>query len=514
MEQTTISSTLLPQADACRYTPPSAPCLIVIFGASGDLACRKILPSLYRLFLHGLLPRACAVLGCARTKFDDIEFRSHLRHGVEKSGADMSRWAEFSERLYYQDIVYEELTAYEPLSDAMARVSHFHQTGGNALFYLAIPPFLFEPVITLLGRTGLAREPEGSFRRIIVEKPFGSDLQSAVLLDRILSNYFREHQIYRIDHYLAKETVQNILAFRFSNAIFEPLWNSTYIEYIDICALETLGVENRAGYYEKAGVLRDMFQNHMLQLLSLVALEPPAQFLSEHVRSQKSRLFQELRPIALDNITDSIILGQYTEGVIDGQFVDSYRREQGVDPKSVTPTFAAMKVFIDNARWQGVPFYLTSGKRMNEQVTRIAVQFRDRPLPLFANGGGSSDGPNRLVFTIQPLEQISLGFRAKNPGPAMCLRHIDLEFTYGAEPGGAMGAYEKVLLDCMNGDQMLSLRQDSEELCWAFLTPLIEDCEHCIRTERLLHFYPAGSRGPAEAERIRQSKASPEHFIE
>ncbi len=297
--------------------------------------------------------------------------------------------------------------------------------------------------------------------------------------------------------------MQNILAFRFANAILRPLWSRKYIEYIDICALETLGIEHRAGYYEKAGVLRDMFQNHMLQLLSLVAMEPPAQFQTETVRTRKAAVFKALRPFALENITDHIVLGQYTEGAMDEHLVPGYRQEPGVDPQSLTPTFASMKVFVDNRRWQGVPFYLTSGKRMREKETKITVQFRDVSRSVFRNGMMSSIGPNRLTFSIQPQEKITLSFRAKNPGPVMCFRPIDLEFCYDSGKGDGFEAYEKVLIDCLNGDQMLSLRQDSEELCWAFLTPLIEDCEQCIRTERILHFYPAGSPGPAEAGKIR-----------
>ncbi|MBN2105904.1 MAG: glucose-6-phosphate dehydrogenase [Deltaproteobacteria bacterium] len=506
MTDTVFSTTLLPAEDACRFDPPTYPCLIVILGASGDLAGRKIIPSLYRLFLLHLLPRDFAVLGCSRTQLDSPLFRSRLQHSIEQAGADMSRWQEFSEKLYYQQLLYEERASFDALADAIARISDTHKTGANCLYYLALPPFLFETVITLLGQAGLAAEPSGAWRRIIVEKPFGSDLQSAMRLDAILSDCFQERQIFRIDHYLAKETVQNILAFRFANAILRPLWSRKYIEYIDICALETLGIEQRAGYYEKAGVLRDMFQNHMLQLLSLVAMEPPAQFQTETVRTRKAAVFKALRPFALENITDHIALGQYTEGAMDGHLVPGYRQEQGVDPQSLTPTFATMKVFVDNRRWQGVPFYLTSGKRMREKETKIIVQFRDVSRSLFKSDKMLCCGPNRLTFSIQPQEKITLSFRAKNPGPVMCFRPIDLEFCYAGDRGEGLEAYEKVLIDCLNGDQMLSLRQDSEELCWAFLTPLIQDCEQCIRTEQILHFYPAGSPGPAEAEKIRMNQ--------
>jgi glucose-6-phosphate 1-dehydrogenase len=503
MTDTVFSTIIKPAEDACRFDPPTDPCLIVILGASGDLTTRKIIPSLYRLYLLGSLPRDFALLGCARTQLDSPLFRSRLQQSVEQEGADMSRWLEFSDKLYYQQLLYEEKASFDALAEAIARISQTHRTGLNCLYYLALPPFLFETVITLLGQAGLAAEPDGAWRRIIVEKPFGSDLQSAMRLDAILSDCFQERQIYRIDHYLAKETVQNILAFRFANAILRPLWSRKYIEYIDICALETLGIENRAGYYEKAGVLRDMFQNHMLQLLSLVAMEPPAQFQTETVRTRKAAVFKAFRPFALENITDHIVLGQYTEGAMDGNLVPGYRQEPGVDPQSLTPTFASMKVFVDNRRWQGVPFYLTSGKRMREKETTITVQFRDVARSFFRKDMMSCCGPNRLTFSIQPQEKITLSFRAKNPGPVMCFRPIDLEFCYDSGKGDGFEAYEKVLIDCLNGDQMLSLRQDSEELCWAFLTPLIQDCEQCIRTEQILHFYPAGSQGPAEAGKIR-----------
>ena len=506
MIDTVFSTAILPAGDACRYDPPRDPCLIVILGASGDLTSRKIIPSLYQLFILGLLPRGCAVLGCARSKLDTAEFRSRMKQGVMEAGADMSRWIDFSEKLHYRDLVYEDKHSYSGLASAMEQISNAYQTGKNSLYYLSIPPFLFETVISMLGQAGLSRESEECWRRIIIEKPFGSDLQSAVRLDGILGNFFHEQQIYRIDHYLAKETVQNILAFRFANAILEPLWSRKYIESVDICALETLGVEHRAGYYEKAGVLRDMFQNHMLQLLSLVAMEPPAQFLSENIRSRKAKVFQALRPITAESINDQIVLGQYTEGALEGHLVQGYRGEPGVDPQSLTPTFACMKVFIDNKRWQGVPFYLTSGKRMGEKLTRITVQFKGMSRSVFKNGIMSSESPNRLTFSIQPREKIAISFRAKNPGPVMCLRPIDLEFCYDSDREGKIDAYEKVLIDCLKGDQMLSLRQDSEELCWAFLTPLIEDCEQCIRTESILHFYPAGSFGPVEAGKIRLNK--------
>jgi glucose-6-phosphate 1-dehydrogenase len=361
-------------------------------------------------------------------------------------------------------------------------------------------------VVNRTGQAGLSAEAgkDAGWSRIVVEKPFGSDLKTSLALDSVLQKNFSEHQIYRIDHYLAKETVQNILVFRFANSIFEPIWNRQYIDHVDICVAETLGVEHRAGYYEKAGVLRDMFQNHMMQLLALIAMEPPANFLPEMVRDEKAKLFKSLRPFDAGSIEDRVVLGQYAAGTVDGTRVPAYRDEPGVDSRSLTPTFARMKVFVDNWRWQGVPFNMMSGKRLAEKSTRISVQFKDVPHSIFRSIISDSISANRLTFVIQPEEKISLTFQAKSPGATVCLRPMNMEFSYGADMERILEAYEKVLIDCMLGDQMLFLRQDSEELCWSFFTPFIEDCEKCVDKARILHFYEAGTWGPEALNEIKK----------
>lgn len=485
----------------CSCQKPADPFALVIFGASGDLTYRKVMPALHKLFCADLLPESFYVVGCGRTDMSTEAFREKMHDAICAQGnCDLGLWKDFIRRLYYLPVMYDDFASYQGLRVNLASLDAAHNVIGNRLIYLAVPPFLFQTVIEMIGNSGLAEERaiDVSWPRIIVEKPFGTDLKSAVDLNHVLGRYFEERQIYRIDHYLAKETVQNILVFRFANAILEPVWSRQYVDRVEICAAETVGVEHRAGYYERAGVLRDMFQNHMLQLLSLVAMEPPAHFLADMVRDEKAKVFRSLRPFDGASIGDSILLGQYTRGLIGGASVCGYREEPGVDPLSLTPTYARLKVFIENWRWQGVPFYLMSGKRLKEKKTSIVVQFKDVPHSIFRNIISGDIASNRLVFEIQPSERIILSFQAKNPGATVCLKPINLEFNYAQEKERILDAYEKVLLDCLNGDQMLALRQDSEELCWSFLTPLIEDCERCIHKEKALRFYPAGTWGPEE----------------
>jgi glucose-6-phosphate 1-dehydrogenase len=357
----------------------------------------------------------------------------------------------------------------------------------------------------MLGEAGLSNEGEQGkgWARLVVEKPFGRDLESAMDLDRSLHEHFREHQIFRIDHYLAKETVQNISMLRFANAIFEPLWNRRYIDHVSIIALESLGVEHRAGYYEEAGVLRDMFQNHMMQLLALTALEPPSLFEADVVRDEKTKTYRSLRPFPVDDLQEYLVLGQYGAGRVEDRRVPAYRDEPGVDPQSLTPTFAMMKVFLDNWRWQGVPFYLTSGKRMARKVTGITIRFKEVPHSMFRNVIGSDIQANRLTLGIHPDEKISLVFQTKYPGAQVRLRSVNMDFNYHHNyEGPVLDSYGKVLLDCMIGDQMLFWRQDGVELCWGFLTPILSECEACADREQMLHFYEAGSWGPQDARKL------------
>jgi glucose-6-phosphate 1-dehydrogenase len=361
---------------------------------------------------------------------------------------------------------------------------------------------LYKEVARNLGETHLHVEnkQESGWSRIVVEKPFGYDLESAMDLDRSLHEYFREDQVFRIDHYLAKETVQNVLMFRFANTIFEPVWNRNYVDHVSITAAEKLGVEHRGGYYEEAGVLRDMFQNHMMQLLALTAMEAPSVFEADRVRDEKVKAYRSLRPFPVSDLKDYLVLGQYESGEIDGTKVSSYRNEKGVDSDSVTPTYAAMKLFLDNWRWQGVPFYLVSGKRLAEKKTEIAVQFKKVPHSMFRDILGEAIIANRLILGTYPEEKIIMTFQTKNPGALVSLRTVTMEFDYHQNyPGPRLEAYEKVLIDCMAGDQMLFWRQDGVELCWSFLTPIIKECDACVDEKRLLHFYKAGSWGPEAA---------------
>lgn len=496
-------------AGQCVVAEPADPCVIVIFGASGDLTERKLVPALFNLYLMGGLPDPFRILGCARTPMTDDQFRGKLKKSIEaRGGQPPARWEEFSGFLHYQSLDYTDDPSFRELARTLEELDSRAGTRGNRIFYLAIPPALYETVAAGIAGTGLTAEGEGGngWSRIVVEKPFGRDLESAVALDRSLHRGFDENRIFRIDHYLAKETVQNVLIFRFANSIFEPVWNRRYVEHVAITAAETLGVENRAGYYEEAGVLRDMFQNHMMQLLALVAMEPPPRFETEWVRDEKTKIFRALRPFPVSSLYDYLVTGQYEAGVVEGREVLGYRREPGVSARSLTPTFASMKVFVDNWRWQGVPFYLTSGKRLAGKVTEIDIQFKEVPHSIFRNVLGETIHCNQLTLGIYPEERISLVFQTKNPGAVLRLRSVTMDFQYSQSyTGPTPDAYEKVLIDCIRGDQMLFWRQDAVELCWAFLSPILDKCESCGDRERMLFPYPAGSWGPTAAAELRKA---------
>jgi glucose-6-phosphate 1-dehydrogenase len=482
------------------------PCVIVIIGASGDLTGRKLLPALFSLYLQGGLPTPFTILGCSRTELTDGDWRAKAKEvAVESAGFDADRWDAFSANLFYRELEYEEPESFDRLAGFVKELDHSRGTGGNRIFYLAIPPTLYEAAAENLGNAGLSTEKRDGFgwSRIVVEKPFGSDLPTAVALDQHLHEHFQEHQIFRIDHYLAKETVQNILMFRFANALFEPVWNRTYIDSVAITAAETLGVEHRAGYYEQAGVLRDMFQNHMMQLFALTAMEAPSIFEAERVRDEKAKLYRALRPFPVDRLEDFLVLGQYVKGTLDGREVPAYREEPGVNPESLTSTFAMMKVFVDNWRWQGVPFFITSGKRLTQKRTQIAIQFKEIPHSMFRSVFGEHISANRLILGIYPEEKISLTFQTKSPGARVRLRSVTMDFSYNqGYTGPALDAYEKVLLDCMLGDQMLFWRQDGVDLCWSFLTPVLRGCETCTNRAEMLLPYEAGTWGPEAAQRL------------
>jgi glucose-6-phosphate 1-dehydrogenase len=482
------------------------PCIIVIIGASGDLAGRKLLPALFRLYRQRGLPPRFTILGCSRTKMSDEDWRARARQSAADS-ADFGGplWDTFSANLFYRDLEYHDPDSFDRLAVQVKDLDHARGTGGNRIFYLAIPPTLYETTAQNLGKAGLSEEKkEGlGWSRLVVEKPFGRDLQTAMALDRSLRKHFHEQQIFRIDHYLAKETVQNILMFRFANALFEPVWNRTYVDSVTITAAETLGVEHRAGYYEEAGVLRDMFQNHMMQLLALTAMEPPSVFEAERVRDEKAKLYRAMRPFPVDRLEDYLVLGQYGRGRLEGKDVPAYREEPGVNPESLTPTFATMKVLVDNWRWQGVPFFITSGKRLAKKITEIAIQFKEIPHSMFRRVLGEHISANRLILGIYPEEKIALTFQTKSPGARVRLRSVTMDFSYNqGYAGPVFDAYDKVLLDCMLGDQTLFWRQDGVDLCWSFLTPVLWGCETCTNRAEMLLPYDAGTWGPEAAQRL------------
>ena len=498
----------------CLAVRDSEPCIIVILGATGDLTARKLIPALFNLYLNGGLPESFQIVGCGRSDLDSDEFRKKMKAAQEASlMKEPVMWQNFAAALHYQAIDYDNPASYSGLAENLKDLDRKNNTRGNRIFYVALPPILYKTVAQMIGRAGLSGEMSdgNGWCRIVVEKPFGTDLQTAVDLNHSLHEYFEESQIFRIDHYLAKETVQNILMFRFANALFEPIWNRRYVDHISITATETLGVEHRAGYYEHSGVLRDMFQNHMMQLLALTAMEPPSRFEDELVRDEKTKVFRALRPFPVKNLQHYLTLGQYDTGSIDGKPVPAYRAEPDVNPNSITPTFAMMKVFLDNWRWQGIPFYLTSGKRLNQKLTEIAIQFKTVPYSMFRHVLGEEILANRLTMGIHPEEKITLSFQTKNPGARVCLRTVTMDFNYDQNyTGPTLDAYEKVLIDCMLGDQMLFWRQDSVERCWSFLTPILNECETCVNREQILHFYESGSMGPKAAGKLLEKNVKQE----
>ncbi len=490
------------EASVCTPLEETTPCTIVIFGASGDLTARKLLPALFRMFRKGFLPDSFAIIGCSRTSFSHDEFRQHISQKCCSDEGKEEEWHRFSKSLYYQAVEYDNQDSYQLLKELIGGLNTELKLSGNILFDLAVPPQLYGQIAKMLGENGLSKPlEENGWVRMVVEKPFGRDLTSALELEETLHRYFTEEQIFRIDHYLAKETVQNLLSFRFANQIFEPIWNRNHIDWVGIISAEELGVENRAGYYDSSGVLRDMFQNHMMQLLSLIAMEPPSRFNADAIRDEKVKIFKSIMPFSGED--EDIVLGQYIQGHHQGEELRGYLEENGVSQRSRTPTFAMLKLDLDNWRWQGVPFYLISGKRMHEKQTRLVIQFKEAPLSMFKGIVGDHVSGNRLVLSVYPEESIRLSIQAKIPGARICLRTGDLEFNYTA--GGeesVLDAYEKVLLDCILGDHMLFWRRDGIEATWKLLTPILEDCEGDECKIQQLHRYTAGSWGPADALEI------------
>src|ERR1700736_1160847 len=478
------------------------PCSIVIFGATGDLTHRKLIPALYNLAADGELPPAIAVVGVARRDKRDDEFRKELEEAVRKFSRQNVRddiWKTFAQSISYHRTEFHDLKGYEALAERLKQIDKERGTRGNRLFYLAVAPDQFDDIIKNLKSVGLNRTQEGSWARVIVEKPFGTDLASARELNRIVSTAFAEEQIYRIDHFLGKETAQNILVLRFANAIFEPLWNTRYIDHLQITTAETLGVEGRAGYYDKSGALRDMVQNHLLQLLCLIAMEAPTDLRADSIRDEKVKVVRSLRRLKAEEVATNVVRGQYADGAINGKPVPAYRKEEKVDPKSTTDTFVALKLNVDNWRWWDVPIYMRVGKRLPKSATEISVHFKKAPMVLFSK---ETNEANVLVIRIQPDEGISLRMEAKMPGTSFRIEPVKMDFHYGTSFGKASPeAYERLLLDAMSGDATLFARRDEVEEAWAFID-IIENAWVAKKDAPPLFFYPAGSWGPEEADEL------------
>ena len=489
-----------PLIESVRLERTPDPCAMVIFGASGDLAKRKLLPAIYTLYREHLVPPNFSVLGFSRSEMSDDDFRSRMREGVEEFGGhvDTATWQKFAPGLRYISAHPHHPEEYARLASVLSALDRERGAGGNRIFYMAVPPSSFLPIVKNLQASGLAQS-EAGWARLIIEKPFGHDLESAKALNLELGKVFREEQIYRIDHYLGKETVQNLLVFRFANGIFEPIWNRRYVDCVQITAAETLGVENRASYYEEAGALRDMVQNHMLQLLTMTAMEPPVSFDADTVRTEKLKVLQAIRPLCGEDAPHCAVRGQYGAGSVDGKKVVGYRQEPGVNPGSNTETFAAIKLHIESWRWAGVPFYLRAGKRLARHSTEIAVQCKQPPLRLF--DGSHALPPNLIVIRIQPDEGITLRFSAKQPGPATHVRDVNMDFRYATSFGMASAnAYERLLLDCMLGDPTLFSTSKFVEVAWSLVTPILEQWKNNPAPD--FPNYAAGSWGPAAADKL------------
>jgi glucose-6-phosphate 1-dehydrogenase len=500
-----------PLREGLRLVRMPEPCTMVICGATGDLTERKLAPALYNLLLGGFLPPEFTVVGFARREMTDDEFREHLRQGVDRYSRNRpikeSIWESFAQGVFYHHGSFDDPEAWGGLSRLMDRIDRDRGTAGNRLFYLAVPPTLYPVIVHELGDAGLSESgTDGSggrkgWARVIVEKPFGFDLASAYQLNAELREVFHEEQIYRIDHYLGKETVQNLAVFRFGNGLFEPIWNRRYIDSVQITVSETVGVEGRGEFYDQTGALRDIVQNHALQLLACFAMEPPVEFRASDLRDEKLKVLRAIRIMSPDDVAQNVIRGQYVSGWVEGHKLPSYRDEPEVAPDSETETFVALKLEIGSWRWAGVPFYVRTGKGLPTRVTEVAVQFKSPPLALFERVGATKVEPNILAVRIQPDEGILLRFGAKVPGPGMQIRSVNMDFRYGYSFAvDSPDAYETLLLDAMVGDPSLFTRNDEVERAWEILEPILHAWS--AGAGGPLHFYGAGSWGPPAADEL------------
>lgn len=470
-------------------------CCIVIFGASGDLTARKLVPALYNLYKVGRLGKHFSVLGVARTGLSDEEFRQKMHEALIKfeqaSGPELEA---FCEHLYYQAVNTSDALDYAKLLPRLDELHDKYGSSGNTLYYLSTPPSLYGVIPECLAAHGLNTEEFG-WKRIIVEKPFGYDIETAKALDIQIHRFFEEHQIYRIDHYLGKETVQNLLVLRFSNGLFEPLWNRNFIDYVEITGAESIGVEERGGYYDGSGAMRDMLQNHLLQVLAMVAMEPPAIINATSMRDEVAKVLHCLHPLSAEDVKNDVVLGQYVAGTVDGEQVVGYLEEKGVPPDSSTETFIALKCEIDNWRWAGVPFYVRSGKRLPTRVTEIVIHFKTTPHPVFSQNAPE----NKLIIRIQPDESISMRFGLKKPGAGFEAKEVSMDFSYAdLASTNLLTAYERLLLDAMKGDATLFARTDAVHACWRFVQPILD----YKAAHGRVYEYESGSWGPTEADKL------------